>query len=201
MSIEKTDEVSKELWDRVRLICISMMQGDAKRSRAERNFSMIQSVVRDGDVFKIYALNKLTAEMLETEYGDELRRCFLLAGSDPNMKVEITFDENAKREIQKISLASTNTSSERLSESGNRNALRKDQQVFISTMPLKDYYTFEEFVEGPSNSYVLAAAKGVAKKPGQKAMNPLFIHGGTGLGKTHIMQAIGNEIKIGRAHV
>ena len=195
MSTEKKDEVSKELWDRVRLICISMMQGDAKRSRAERNFSMIQSVVRDGDVFKIYALNKLTAEMLETEYGNELRRCFLLAGSDPNMKVEITFDENAKREIQKISLASTNKSSERQSESGSQNALRKDQQVFISTMPLKDYYTFEEFVEGPSNSYVLAAAKGVAKKPGQKAMNPLFIHGGTGLGKTHIMQAIGNEIK------
>ena len=73
MSTEKTDEVSKELWDRVRLICISMMQGDAKRSRAERNFSMIQSVIRDGDVFKIYALNKLTAEMLEAEYGDELR--------------------------------------------------------------------------------------------------------------------------------
>jgi chromosomal replication initiator protein len=68
-------------------------------------------------------------------------------------------------------------------------------QTFISTMPLKEYYTFDEFVEGPSNSYVLAAAKGVASNPGKKAMNPLFIHGGTGLGKTHIMQAIGNEVR------
>ena len=68
-------------------------------------------------------------------------------------------------------------------------------QTFISTMPLKEYYTFEEFVEGPSNSYVLAAAKGVASNPGQKGLNPLFIHGGTGLGKTHIMQAIGNDVK------
>ena len=194
MSTINTDEVSKELWDRVRLICISMMQGDAKRNRAERNFSMIQSVVREGDVFKIYALNKLTAEMIEMEYGDELRKCFLLAGSDPSMKIEITFDENAKREIKKINIAST-VSPELNNNQQLQNSLRKDQEVFISTMPLKDYYTFEEFVEGPSNSYVLAAAKGVAKKPGQKALNPLFIHGGTGLGKTHIMQAIGNEIK------
>ena len=191
MSREKTDEVSNGLWDRARMICISMMQGDAKRSRAERNFSMIQSVAREGDVFKIFALNKLTAEMLEAEYGAELRKCFQLAGSDPEMKIEIVFDENAKREIQKIS--PSNSGSNKRSDV--ENSLQKEQQVFISTMPLKDYYTFDEFVEGPSNSYVLAAAKGVAKKPGQKAMNPLFIHGGTGLGKTHIMQAIGNEIK------
>ena len=173
------------------MICISMMQGDAKRSRAERNFSMIQSVARDGDVFRIYALNKLTAEMLETEYGAELRKCFLLAGSDPSMKIEITFDENAKREIQKITPPAA--SPDRQADASGKGSQAKE--VFISTMPLKDYYTFDEFVEGPSNSYVLAAAKGVAKKPGQKAMNPLFIHGGTGLGKTHIMQAIGNEIK------
>jgi len=192
MNTEKNDEVSKGLWDRARMICISMMQGDAKRSRAERNFSMIQSVECEGDTFKIFALNKLTAEMLETEYGTELRKCFQLAGADPGLKVEITFDENAKREIQKISPHSGISQSEKQES---QNTLHKEQQVFISTMPLKDYYTFDEFVEGPSNSYVLAAAKGVAKKPGQKAMNPLFIHGGTGLGKTHIMQAIGNEIK------
>jgi len=64
----------------------------------------------------------------------------------------------------------------------------------ISTLPLDPSYTFQEFVEGPSNSWAFASAKGVAAHPGEKGLNPLFIHGGTGLGKTHLMQAIGNEI-------
>ena len=176
--------VSKGLWDRARTICITMMQGEVKRSRAERNFSMIQSVVRDGDTFKILALNKMSADILEREYAADLEKSFLLAGAEPNVKVEFSFDENAKPAIivPKPNTVVEKTKTGRI-------------QTFISTMPLKEYYTFDEFVEGPSNSYVLAAAKGVAKNPGQKALNPLFIHGGTGLGKTHIMQAIGNEVK------
>lgn len=58
---------------------------------------------------------------------------------------------------------------------------------------LNPEFTFENFVTGPSNSWAYNAAGEVARKPG-RAYNPLFIYGPTGIGKTHLMQAIGHRI-------
>jgi chromosomal replication initiator protein len=60
-------------------------------------------------------------------------------------------------------------------------------------LPLNPLYTFDHFIEGPSNQFVKSAALGVATHPG-KSYNPLFIHGGVGLGKTHLLHAIGHTI-------
>ena len=60
-------------------------------------------------------------------------------------------------------------------------------------------HTFNSFVEGKSNQLAVAAAKQVAENPG-KAYNPLFLYGSTGLGKTHLLHAVGNEIIAGKAN-
>ncbi len=60
--------------------------------------------------------------------------------------------------------------------------------------PINPAFTFESYVVGPSNDFLYAAAKAVAEQPGQ-SYNPLFIYGGPGLGKTHILMAIANYLK------
>ena len=59
---------------------------------------------------------------------------------------------------------------------------------------LVDNYTFASFVEGKSNQLALAAAQQVAENPGD-SYNPLFLYGGVGLGKTHLMHAVGNALR------
>ena len=65
----------------------------------------------------------------------------------------------------------------------------------VNGSPINPRFTFDSFVVGPSNEFIYAAAKAVAENPGE-AYNPLFIHGGTGLGKTHILMAIANYLKL-----
>lgn len=57
------------------------------------------------------------------------------------------------------------------------------------------HYTFDNFVEGRSNQLGRAAAWQAAQKPGDRTHNPLLLYGGTGLGKTHLMFAVGNEMR------
>ncbi|ADQ81183.1 chromosomal replication initiator protein DnaA [Riemerella anatipestifer] len=60
---------------------------------------------------------------------------------------------------------------------------------------LNPVHSFDNFVEGESNKFAFSAAKIIAKRPGETSFNPMFIYGGVGVGKTHIAQAIGLEIK------
>jgi chromosomal replication initiator protein len=69
-----------------------------------------------------------------------------------------------------------------------------DPLLTPSEVKLNHLYTFDHFIEGASNQFVKSAAVGVASAPG-KTYNPLFIHGGVGLGKTHLLHSIGHYAK------
>ncbi len=73
-------------------------------------------------------------------------------------------------------------------------AIKPAPAALVTSSSLVEGYTFERFVEGKSNQLALAAAQQVAEHPGA-SYNPLFLYGGVGLGKTHLMHAVGNAMR------
>ena len=187
MSKEEIDMASKELWERAKAIFILTLQSENEKLQANRYFGMITSVTAKDGRFIIYTINKFAADLLQKDYANKLKSSFTLANAPSDIEIEFKYDETARPAI-------IIPKTERKYED-DRPQLEKRVSTFVSTRPLDVDYTFDEFVRGPSNSFALAAAMGVVKNPGKSGFNPLFIHGGTGLGKTHLMQAIGNELR------
>lgn len=78
-------------------------------------------------------------------------------------------------------------------------AENKEPRALEKPTNLNDLFTFDNFVEGKSNQLAKAAARQVAENPGG-SYNPLFLYGGVGLGKTHLMHAVGNLILVNKPH-
>ena len=183
---ESIDIDSKLLWERAKSIYLSTLQSEQEKEQVERYLSMITAVTCSNNHFVILTSNAYAADFLKNGYSGKFKSCLDLAGGDAGLTLEFKFDENVKR--PSIVIPSPNKKGEIYSP--------RKMSAFSSTMPLNEEYTFDEFVRGPSNSWALAAAQGVVANPGKSGYNPLFIHGGTGLGKTHLMQAIGNELRL-----
>ncbi len=137
----------------------------------------------DGTIF-INVPNTFAKEWLFNKYHKLITKT--LRGIDPNI-----------RSIEYIILPQNSTASQKNRETAPKESesqLEFNDLYINSDDNLNPRYTFNSFIIGSFNELAYAAAETVAKNLGAQ-YNPLFIYGGTGLGKTHLLQAIGNKIK------
>jgi chromosomal replication initiator protein len=113
--------------------------------------------------------------------------------SAPNDFVLTYVKENLGQIIESLVNKSDESLSVRFKTLDKSTFVEKLNVAEVNTPGLVQNFTFDRFVEGKSNHMALAAAKQVAANP-KGDYNPLFIYGGVGLGKTHLMHAVGNEI-------
>ena len=126
--------------------------------------------------------NIFVKEYLLDNYKKDL--CAFLPSRDKEPSITFVISEPKKKEFSPQNSIPATTNAETTADS-------PPPQYELK---LNNFYRFETFIEGPSNQFVKSAAMGIATRP-SRSYNPLFIHGGVGLGKTHLLHAIGHYIK------
>jgi chromosomal replication initiator protein len=176
------DTDSLDLWRRVCALLRESLSDDI----FERWIAVIQPGRRVGDHLELRVANDFYSTWLEENYvpmiadafaavtGDRVRFSLVV---DPGLRAAAPTPEEMRIEHSRVPAAPA------------RSAPRSTQGYVRAS--LNPRYVFETFVVGSSNEFAHAAAMAVAQTPA-RAYNPLFLYGGVGLGKTHLMQAIGN---------
>ncbi|HOF62291.1 MAG TPA: chromosomal replication initiator protein DnaA [Candidatus Latescibacteria bacterium] len=143
-----------------------------------------------GNLFVLYADNECHQAWLEDNYQQVIKEALLLAGAPQDLSVRFEVEARDPAVLR----AELEAAKPKLDPKQTPSGRRRSRQPIANGngSPLNSAFTFENFVTGPSNSFAHAAALGVSQSPG-RAYNPLFIYGQTGIGKTHLMQAIGHR--------
>lgn len=168
MSAEST------LWNQ----CIRVLQAELPEQQFNTWIRPLQAVEGDS-VLRLLAPNRFVIDWLQQHYMERILQ--LVDDGSPNTEVIVEVGSRA-------------ASAAPAGEGGRPKAMPiKTSSHAPVVSRLNPQFSFELFVEGKSNQLARAAASQVAENPG-KSYNPLFIYGGVGLGKTHLMHAIGNAM-------
>jgi len=163
-------QAETNLWNR----CVRDLQAELPEQQFNTWIRPLQAV-EDGVVLKLLAPNRFVVDWLNQHYLGRIEEIVDGAGSSNQVVVEV-----GSRQILATQVL-------------NRPKPPTAAPAEAVVSRLNSDFVFDNFVEGKSNQLARAAAFQIGENPG-KSYNPLFIYGGVGLGKTHLMQAIGNAM-------
>jgi chromosomal replication initiator protein len=192
-----------ENFEKVWAKCLDVIKSNVSPQVYSTWFEPIVPVALEKDILTIQVPSQFFYEWLEEHYVTIIRKALIREiGEKAKLEYRILLDKNDSKSA--ISYPNTKGNSSENSDTfmpitvGNqiRNpfVIPGIKKVSIDSQ-LNPIFTFENFIEGDCNRLSRAAGYAVAKKPGGTAFNPLFLYGGTGVGKSHLLQAIGNQIK------
>ncbi|MBB4078097.1 chromosomal replication initiator protein [Lewinella aquimaris] len=171
--------------------CLLIIRQSVDPQSYQTWFAPIRPVALNTNELTIQVPHRLFYEFLEEHYIDVLKRALNHAlGTAGRLQYRI---KPAKQEAAAFAVAAGNERGQRAPTPSNPFVIPGMTRPRIESN-LDGKYTFANFIEGDCNSLARNAAKAVADNPSNTAFNPLVIHGPVGLGKTHLLKAVGNHI-------
>ena len=179
MIITKTRE---ELWDFI----LSQLKPELKDETFSLWLKPIKAIKCDEGQFVLRVPNRFFSDWIKAHYQSRIESLLSEAvGAELKLSFEMQVDEPLIPPLYEHKSVSTDV---KLSSSS-----AAKTNSFADELKIDSKYAFDTFVVGPSNRFAEAAAEAVARDPG-RTYNPLFIYGGVGLGKTHLLHSIARRI-------
>lgn len=190
-NVKQSSSIAEKYWDE----CRNIIKDNVSNQVFQTWFAPIKALKYEDCSLTVSVPSQFFYEWIEEHYFPLLQKTLVqIIGEEAKLHYHIVVDDSIEREEQKsIKLPGNKYPSRSVAQSqlpfAENPFLNKEYPTFLNHR-----YTFENFIKGDSNQMASSAAFAVSQDPGGTKFNPLFIYGDTGLGKTHLVQGIGNKI-------
>lgn len=172
------EENNKNIWNQV----LEQIKQNVSENEYNSWFSRLSYGYKKGNTTVLYASSKFVRDGLTPERKQIIKNAFSSCGIDTQLEFEI------KKQTEQSKNTSSNVNEESLQKTNPANIVTKQLNPTLNPV-----YTFETFVPGDGSNFAYNACMAISKNPGS-AYNPCLLYGGVGLGKTHLIQSIGNAV-------
>ncbi|MDD4965954.1 chromosomal replication initiator protein DnaA [Halothiobacillus sp.] len=188
--------ITSELWQQ----CIDRLSEDLPVQQINMWIRPLQAELKTENHLILWAPNRFVMDMVAQQYKSKILEQAQILLERPDLQLGLQVGSVPSEQPVDVPAAATLSSKSGTSPSGVAPRVEQPVDLAESDTGSKEFvshinkkFNFDNFVEGKSNQLARAASQQVAQNPGV-GYNPLFIYGGVGLGKTHLMQAVGNAI-------